>query len=199
MLVVTGDAGMGKTAFVDRLAADFGDRVLRFVGSPFHADTALWPVAIAMEDDPDLVLPDLLAGWSRLDDDALAGMAPDPAERRSILLETALDVILDGADAHPTMCVFDDVHSMDASSLELISALIDASPTRALLVVVAIRGSDPMGFRRHRARRPPWASDHWPRRRPALSLGRWRRNGCRIGPSRRSSTGPPGCPCSSRS
>ena len=145
-LVVTGEAGMGKTAFVDRLAADFEGRVLRFVGSPFHADTALWPVAVAMEDDADLMVPEALAGWSRLGDEALAEMAADPADRRAMLLDAALDVILDLADTGPTMCVFDDVHAMDASSLELISTLIEAAPTVPLLVVVAIRGGDSMGL-----------------------------------------------------
>jgi DNA-binding SARP family transcriptional activator/tetratricopeptide (TPR) repeat protein len=146
VLVVTGDAGIGKTAFVDRLAADFGKRVLRFVGSPFHCDTALWPVVASMEDHPDLSVPAVLAEWSQWGEDALVEVAPDPVERRSVLLGAAVDVVLDHVGGGPTMCVFDDVHAMDASSLEFVDALIEEARSAALLVVIAIRGGDEMGF-----------------------------------------------------
>ena len=146
VLVVTGQAGIGKTAFVERVAHEVGVPVLRFVGSPFHADTALWPVATALSDHPDLDLPDVLEVWANEGVDALVEAAPDPADRRSILLDTAVDAIFDRAEREPLMCVFEDVHSMDASTLELVSELSQAAPSVSLLVVVAIRGNDSMGF-----------------------------------------------------
>jgi DNA-binding CsgD family transcriptional regulator/tetratricopeptide (TPR) repeat protein len=119
LLLVTGEAGVGKTALIDRLVeTDHGMRV--WAGSCEQLFTArpLGPLAdIASTAD------------GRLGEVVGRG-AP---------VHEILPVLLDELRSHPTLVVFEDVHWADEATLDVIALLARRMATTCSLVVVTSR------------------------------------------------------------
>ena len=128
VLLVRGEAGIGKTRLLDRLSDRAAERrfaVLRGRATELESDVPFAAVAEALEP---------------LDDVALATPA-SPAERWRLHrgLRDRLDALPGG---HPFALVLDDVHWADPATLELLEHLMRRPPERPHLLVAALRPGD---------------------------------------------------------
>ena len=150
-LLVSGDAGIGKTRLVDRVCADAVDDgllVLRGVCLPMGATTVpLMPLRTAFRRLPDDVSPPDLDGV------AISGGAP-----------VAVDAWLDRISRdRAVVLVVDDVQWADESSLDVLTYVFAGPSDRNLAVLLTLR-PDEMGVG-HPVRR--WLADV--RRMPCLT------------------------------
>ena len=162
-VVFRGEPGIGKSRLA-AAAADIvessGAVVLELAGSPFHADAGLRPVRGLLENrcgitrltDPAerLALLSAEVGARRLDPTIVpllapvlgigpeAGYEPVPAEGRKLSDAIAAAVqtyLLACIGAGSGLVVAEDVHWFDASTLEVLGALLSAADGRLMVVV----------------------------------------------------------------
>ena len=150
-LLVSGDAGVGKTRLVDRVCDEAGEDgmlVLRGVCLPMAATTVpLMPLRTAFRRLPDGVAP------PALDDHTTAGGAP-----------AAVDAWLDHTSRdRAVVLVVDDVHWADEASLDVLTYVLAGPSDRNLAVLLTLR-RDEVGVG-HPVRR--WLADV--RRMPCLA------------------------------
>jgi class 3 adenylate cyclase/predicted ATPase len=167
VVLLSGEAGIGKSrltfALLDRLAREPHIR-LRYVCSPQHTDSALYPIigqlmrAAALEDDdsPQTKLDKLdalLARSSTSPEDAsvIAGLLSLPNDGRYPLVEVephlrrqktlvALCSQLEAlARTSPVFMIFEDAHWTDPTSLELFARLVDLAVSHRLLMLMTFR------------------------------------------------------------
>ncbi len=161
VVVVTGEAGVGKTrlvrSFLDDTEARRGAQ-LSLRCSPDHTTTPLAPIAHHLE----------AAGTEALD--ALANTADDhdardlvdeflgtntgpvttaPHRRLARLLEVFRTWIASLVADEPGIVVFDDVQWADATTLDLLTMLVDSEPVPGLVVLVIARPEFAMPWLRH--------------------------------------------------
>jgi DNA-binding winged helix-turn-helix (wHTH) protein/tetratricopeptide (TPR) repeat protein len=179
VVLLTGESGIGKSrltrAIRDQLMAQ-QHSVVVFQCTPHEQDSALHPIitslaraaGIEADDDAESKLGKL--------EGLLEGPAPSPPEHLAILAtllsiptgqrypvpnltphefkERVFDAMLDQlkalCTARPVFLVFEDLHWIDPSSLELLSRLVEDAASLRLLLVATARSEF----------RPPWAN-HW--------------------------------------
>ncbi|MET4804170.1 adenylate/guanylate cyclase domain-containing protein [Bradyrhizobium sp. LB11.1] len=167
IVLISGEAGIGKsrlvTAILDQANADAPTQ-LRYHCSPQHTNTALHPIVKQMErranfardDDTKTRLDKLDAMLGRssasvLDRALLAGLLElvndgrypaenlTPAQRRQRALEAIVLEIQNLTRSCPVLIIFEDLHWIDPTSLELLSQLIDAIAALPVLLVATFR------------------------------------------------------------
>ncbi len=188
VVLLSGEAGIGKSRITRALAERLGDEAhttLRYHCSPYHANSALHPVIEQLEraagfarDDATAAKLDkleaLIARSGLVEAQAaplLAGLlgvptngryAPldlGPQRQRQRTLELLVEQVAGLAARQPVLAVYEDIHWMDPSSLDLLGMIIErAQHLRALIVVTYRPEFD-----------PPWASSAHVR---SMSLGR---------------------------
>ena len=129
-LLVTGVAGVGKTALVDRSLADAGlgdAAVLRGAGLPLTTLAAPFRTVRAM-------VRDAPAGLFATGPGEAASAAVDPVE-----LDSRLDEV---ATTRPVVLTVDDVHWVDAESLDVLRYVIAGNRGRAVGVVLTLRSEE---------------------------------------------------------
>jgi predicted ATPase/energy-coupling factor transporter ATP-binding protein EcfA2 len=161
-VLVVGEAGIGKSRLAEALReAVLPERptVLVYQGSPFHADSPLWPVArqlalaarFATADDAATrraKLARIVSAAGRLDllaalldiaadPDPLAAL--DPGERRHRTLRALVDELLDLAARAPVLVLMEDVHWLDPSTIELVERTLDAIAGAPVLLILTAR------------------------------------------------------------
>ena len=166
-VLISGEAGIGKSrlafALLQELAREPHIR-LRYVCSPQHTDSALYPIisqlirAAAFEDDD--------SQHARLDKlDALLAQSSTSAEEASLIAELlslsndgryppvevepqlrrqkTLDALCSQLEAlariSPVLLVLEDAHWTDPTSLELFTRIVDLATNHRLLVLVTFR------------------------------------------------------------
>ncbi len=169
VVLVQGEAGLGKSRLVDALRAHAAREDLVWVAircSPYHGNSAFYPVvehlrrALGWQPGDDAAtrlarLEEALAKQSLplaeavpLFADLLSlplGDAPypplglSPGKQREATLDALTTWLLDEAERRPVMQVWEDVHWADASTLELLALHVAQSPTAAILNVVTYR------------------------------------------------------------
>lgn len=167
VVVLTGEPGIGKShialALDERLRAE--SRIaLRFYCSTHHSNSVLFPIINQIEraagfergDSPADRLAKLVAVLARSTTDpdhvallaAMLSLPPDdryplpdltPQKRKEKTLEALLAQIEGLAARAPLLMIFEDVHWMDPTSLELLSATVERVPTLPVLVLVTAR------------------------------------------------------------
>ena len=167
VVLLSGEAGIGKSrlafALLQQLAREPHIR-LRYVCSPQHTDSALYPIisqlihAAGLEDDdsPQAKLDKLdwlLAQSSTSSEDAslvaeLLSLPNDgrypPAEvepqlRRQRTLQAFCSQLESLARTNPVLTIFEDAHWTDPTSLELFGRVVDMAVSQRLLILVTFR------------------------------------------------------------
>ncbi len=127
-VLVQGEAGIGKTRLVENLGASaretLGMSVLHCACSPYHRGSALHPVLTGMGRQ-----------WPPEGSDA----SLSPARRRGEMLAAVADAIAAQARQAPLLVVVEDLHWADASTLELVTTLLDGPREAALMLVLTAR------------------------------------------------------------
>lgn len=165
---IIGEPGIGKSrltrALVDRLA-DAPHALLQYNCSPYHMDSALHPIiiefvraaGIEQEDPPDQKLAKvevLLRRRSKTLTDIVALVANmlsiplgeryaildvSPQRRRDRTLAALLDQVGSLARQQPVIMIFEDVHWIDPTTLELLSLIVEQIPESAILLIITAR------------------------------------------------------------
>ena len=167
VVLLSGEAGIGKSrltaALLESVATEPHGR-LRYFCSPQHTDSALYPIigqieraaGLAHDDEPRAKLDKLdavLAQTSTPAEDAalLAEMlllpndgrypAPDstPEQRRQRTLEALTSQLAGLARQQPVLIIFEDVHWVDPTSLEVLGRIVDRIKTLRALLIVTFR------------------------------------------------------------
>jgi class 3 adenylate cyclase/predicted ATPase len=175
VVVLSGEAGIGKSRLIRRVRERLAEeRHIEWECrcSPYHQHSALYPVIdllqrmlrLQRDDSPDEKLRKLEEAFSPTTISSseviplLAALLSLPHPERYVLpnfpperqkrktLEALLAVVLALASQQPMLFVVEDLHWIDASTLELLSLLIDQCPTTRLLMLLTCRPEF----------RPPW-------------------------------------------
>ncbi len=164
MVLVSGEAGIGKSRIVRAVVDDVGkDGPIRFTYqcSPSHTDSAFYPfiqqlsysAGLQAEDTTEERLdkieaivggvPETRALVARLlDIDGTARYGPldvAPADQRARLMNVMVNLITTKANERPVLVVFEDLHWIDPTSLELLTLLLEALPNRNIMVLATTR------------------------------------------------------------
>lgn len=166
VVLLTGEPGIGKSrltrALIESIAGE-PHRRLRYFCSPYHTDSALYPVVRQIErtagferdDDAATRLGKFRAMATYLatplEDVALIadllslGDAPRlelaPAQRKQLTLDALRRAIEAQAERLPIVAVFEDVHWIDPTSRELLDRMVVALERLPVLLVVTARPS----------------------------------------------------------
>jgi class 3 adenylate cyclase/predicted ATPase len=169
VVLVSGEAGIGKTALVEALRAHVareGATRVGFRSSPYHTHSALYPVIehlrrvvrLDRQDASETALEKLERALqeSRLPQEEvvpllaalLALPLPEgrytaltltPQQQRQQTLDTLVAWLVETAEHRPVLAVYEDVHWADPSTLELLSMLVEQAPTTSMLHVLTFR------------------------------------------------------------
>ena len=175
IILVSGEAGLGKS----RITAEFEERLqaephlrLRHFCSPYHQDSALFPVidqlgraaGFALDDPPASKfekLEALLASTAPSDEDAafladlmslpvsagrlLPNLSPQRKKERT--LEALIRQLEGLAHVQPVVTIWEDAHWLDPTSRELLDLTVEHVRSLPVLLIVTFRP----------ALQPPWA------------------------------------------
>jgi predicted ATPase/class 3 adenylate cyclase len=176
VVLLSGEAGIGKSrlvqAFTEHLAGE-AHAHFECYGSPYYQQSAFYPLVTHVQRRLRLRRDDPPQEWLRTLEEALAssGFAleevvplfaallslplPDryppltltPQRQKQKTLEALLAWLLQEAERQPVCLVMEDLHWVDASTLEFLSLLIEQVPTVRMLLLLVFRHDF----------RPPWA------------------------------------------
>jgi class 3 adenylate cyclase/predicted ATPase len=169
VVLVSGEAGIGKSALVERLRTQVraaGWPHLAFRCSPYHTTSALYPVITHLErlwqlapDDPPAtrlakleaglrpsglppaeVVP-LLAGLLSvpLPAECYPALTLTPPQQRQQMLDALLAWLTAEAERQPVLVTWEDLHWADPTTLELLGLVIEQAPTLPMLHVLTSR------------------------------------------------------------
>jgi predicted ATPase/class 3 adenylate cyclase len=165
VVLLCGEAGIGKSRIVrslrDRLAEE-RYQTIQFQCSPYHTNTALYPVinylrqavGLTGEDTPPAQLQKLgaLALNSGIDDQPTVALLADllsirtddqhplpnvsSEKRKEMTLEALVQQLQSPAGRRPTLFIVEDAHWLDPTTMDLITRIIDRiQPMRVLLIM----------------------------------------------------------------
>ena len=174
LLIVSGEAGIGKSritrAVIDEIGRDDHIR-MTYQCSPYHADSAFYPViqqmsfatGINQADTPDDRL-DKIEALLGADNDALKFVAPmmgldgearygkldlTPAQQRAQTMQALTGLLVEQARDKPLLLVYEDLHWIDPTSLELLDLLLDAIADQPIMILATARPTFEYGFGGH--------------------------------------------------
>lgn len=174
MIVVSGEAGIGKSrttrALIDEIAQQPHVR-LTFQCSPYHADSAFYPIIQQLTFAAGFQLAD--SSQARLDKlERVPGIEPDsvallatllgidatdryppldltPAQLRARTLQALVQLLVLQSDAQPLLAVFEDLHWVDPTTLEWLDMALDAIADKKILLLSTARPTFEHGFGGH--------------------------------------------------
>ena len=168
VVLISGEAGIGKSSLVARIrvqAAQEGYTRITFRCSPYHTNSALYPVIAYLEqmlgferdDRPETKLDKLeqtLASTNLPLHEATPLMAmllsvpledrrPEPTlppqQQRQQTLDTLVSWLIEKAERQPTLAVWEDLHWADPSTLEMLGLILEQAPIVSILNVLTYR------------------------------------------------------------
>jgi class 3 adenylate cyclase len=178
MVLLSGEAGIGKSRVTEALieAAAAGPHfLLRHQCSPYHGDSALYPViqqlvhaaGFADDDSPERRLDKLemllaratekidesaplMAALMGLDGTSRYGaLTLTPQQRRSRILAAFIDQFKGLASRRPLLWVIEDAHWIDPTTLELIELALDPMQSVSTLILITSRPTFVASFAGH--------------------------------------------------
>ena len=177
-VLLVGEAGIGKSRIAQALLDALADRPhlrLRYQCSPYHIDSALWPVVRQLDraaglepDDPPRRRLDKLEAVLRQASVEVAAVGPlfaallgidakaatrsldlTPQQQRERTLEALTEQLLGLARERPVLCLFEDVHWADPTTLELIEQALDQIADAPVLLLLTARPTFQHGLGGH--------------------------------------------------
>jgi class 3 adenylate cyclase/tetratricopeptide (TPR) repeat protein len=166
ILTVIGEAGIGKSRAIEALQQELAGEAharINLQCSPYHADSALYPIIQYLTRTAGLAPADpaetraaklraLLAARAIADPAALALLAEllsvplrgaastePPAQRKASTLALIVEIMVRAGDNDPVLILLEDAHWIDATTLEMVTRLADSISRARLLVVVSAR------------------------------------------------------------
>lgn len=169
VVLITGDAGLGKSSLVEGLRAHVrqdGMTSITFRCSPYTTNSAMHPViehvqrvlgwkredtaetklnkleqALQPSSLPEEVTVPLLAAWLSLlvPEDRYPALSLSSQRQRQQTQDALVAWMLEEAERQPVLTVWEDLHWADPSTLELLGLFIDQTPTVSILNVLAYR------------------------------------------------------------
>ncbi len=138
VLVVRGEAGIGKTALLDYLETSAaGCRVARSAG--VEAEMELAYAGLHQLCAPFLDRLDRLPTPQRIALGTAFGMTDGEAPDRFLVGLAVLDLLADRAEQHPLICLIDDAHWLDRVSAQTVAFVARRLLAERIGLVVAIR------------------------------------------------------------
>jgi class 3 adenylate cyclase/tetratricopeptide (TPR) repeat protein len=174
LLIVSGEAGIGKSritrALIDEIERDDHVRIT-YQCSPYHADSTLYPIiqqmsfaaGIVQTDTPNLRL-DKIEVLLGANNDALKFVAPmmgldaegryetldlTPEQLRAQTMQALTGLLVEQAKDKPLLLVYEDLHWIDPTSLELLELLLGAIADQKIMVLAMARPTFEYGFGGH--------------------------------------------------
>jgi class 3 adenylate cyclase/predicted ATPase len=175
-VLLVGEAGIGKSrisrALLDAVADEPHTRI-RYQCSPYHVDSALWPViqqltsaaGIVTDDSGDAKLDKLEAVLDRADGRDAAPLITDligldgtarygklgltPQVQRARTLEALVQQLLGLAARQSVLVVLEDAHWIDPTTLELIEQSLDRLAAAPVLILLTSRPDNQPGLAAH--------------------------------------------------
>ncbi|SEF15007.1 Double zinc ribbon [Rhizobiales bacterium GAS191] len=167
VVLLSGEPGIGKSriteTLVERVAGEPHTR-LRYSCSPHHSDSALYPIISQLEraarldrDDSPIAKRDKLRALLSLastsaEDAALitellslpidmlpVPVAVTPQRRKQMMLEALVRQVEALARQEPVLIVFEDLHWIDATSLELLSLMVERARSVRVMLILTFR------------------------------------------------------------
>lgn len=168
VVLISGEPGIGKSRVVqtlrEEIAAEPHTR-LRYQCSPYHTNSALYPMIDQLEraarfehdDSPDLRLDKLeallsLAGRSLADVTPLFGellsipyrkrypeLTLSAERRKEKILEAMVDQVIGLSERQPVLMILEDAHWIDPSSLELLDRIVGQAQDVRVLIIITSR------------------------------------------------------------
>jgi predicted ATPase len=178
-VLLLGEAGIGKSrlarALIDAVVEE-PDAVLRFQCSPLHVDSTFWPVLQHLGRTADFASRGTdaakLSGLQKLlrevvedRSEAMAllaplfGLEPDepfppldltPQQQRARTLQALTNYLLRLARRRPVLVLFEDIHWIDPTSLELVEEVLKRMAQTRLLLLLTSRPADQPAIGAHR-------------------------------------------------
>jgi tetratricopeptide (TPR) repeat protein len=168
VVLLSGEAGIGKSRLVQVLDERIGGQPhtrLAYYGSPYHQNTAFYPVIenlqrrlrFEREDSLEEKLGKLEVGLAEAGGGTAEAMSQlaallslpmpggsrrptEPAPRlKQAILDALLAWWLEDAERQATLSVWEDLQWVDPSTLELLDLLIEEAPTAQLLLLLTFR------------------------------------------------------------
>ncbi|AXI43257.1 adenylate/guanylate cyclase domain-containing protein [Sulfitobacter sp. SK011] len=174
MVIVSGEAGIGKSritrAVIDEVAKNDHTRIT-YQCSPYHADSAFYPVIQQFSFAAGFTSADGLD--TRLDKlEALLGQDPEtlklitpmmgldgtarygaldltPTQQRAHTMKTLAKLLVQQSQDRPVLLVYEDLHWIDPTSLELLDLLLDTVADQKIMILATARPSFEYGFGGH--------------------------------------------------
>jgi class 3 adenylate cyclase/predicted ATPase len=168
MVLLGGEAGIGKSRITEALVQELSDEPctrIRYQCSPYHGDSALWPVIqqlghaagfvagepnearldklevlLARASDEPKATAALIADLLGLDDQARYGaLNLTPQAQRAQTLEALVQQLLGLANRQPVLVVLEDAHWVDPTTLELMEQCLDRIADARVLMLLTSR------------------------------------------------------------
>jgi class 3 adenylate cyclase/predicted ATPase len=169
VVLLTGDAGIGKSRLVQRLKEHVANQPhtrWECRSSSYFENTALFPLTdlfqrllrFQVQDTPDEKLAKLEQMLSQyrlpleesvqlfapllslpIPEDRYSALNLSPQRMRQKTLETIVAILLELAEHQPVLFIVEDLHWTDPTTLELLNLVLDQTPTASLLVLLTCR------------------------------------------------------------
>ncbi len=167
VIFLSGIPGVGKSRLLHELKSEIQREpkfLLHYQGSPYHSQSPFAPVIWQIEQAAQLAadeadtdklaklesyLPRLTGSAKEqlllvakllsipLDDPELSGLTPQQIKNKTISM--LVDMLLAFSVQRPTLCIFEDLHWMDPTTMELIALIISRIDHARVLLIVSCR------------------------------------------------------------